>query len=327
MSFLERSWYREKPGVLNYLLLPLAGLFGLVAKIRKTLFLWGVKSVYRAPVPVIVVGNIGVGGNGKTPFAIWLCDYLTGKGLKVAVISRGYGGQSDHYPLLVGATSDPALCGDEPVLLARRTGCPVMVGPDRKASIESLVAHFSPDVIVSDDGLQHYKMARDIELCIIDSKRRLGNGLLIPAGPLREPEERLKSVDLVIENGGDSELSYQLQSAGFFRVGNSFPVELAQNSGRAYSAIGNPARFESSLTEAGIEITATRHFRDHHAFSEADFADLGDDAVFMTEKDAVKCRRYAGDKWYYLKVDAKASVGLENAIHDLLKAKGILNGL
>jgi tetraacyldisaccharide 4'-kinase len=252
------------------------------------------------------VGNISVGGNGKTPMVIWLCDYLSSIDKKVVVISRGYGGTSEHYPLAIEANSSPYMCGDEPVLIFQRTGCNVVVGPDRAANIKQAIAQFSPDIIVSDDGLQHYKMQRDIELCIVDSKRQFGNGFLMPAGPLRETKKRLNSIDLIIENGGDAQLNYQLNSAGLYRVIDNSKVSLttADSSGIAVSAIGNPQRFEQSLSSAGVVIKQSAHFRDHHKYTEDDFLQFNNTNIFMTEKDAVKCRQFAKQNWYYLKVDA-----------------------
>lgn len=325
MSVIEKSWYK-KPGLLSILLLPLSVLFWLISTLRALFYKLNILKAFKAHVPVIVVGNISVGGNGKTPFVIWLAEYLQQQGLKVAVISRGYGGQSDSYPLLVTEQTTTTQAGDEPVLIKRRLGCVVMVGPDRQASIKKLEQH-DIDVIISDDGMQHYKMPRAIEFCIIDSKRRFGNGFLIPAGPLRELPSRINSVDLAIENGGDSLLSYQLATSGFYSVKNKEFAENTPNEGIAVSAIGSPKRFEKSLEALGKKLIECKHFRDHHAYTEQDFIETESNAVFMTEKDAVKCQQFAKNNWYYLKVDATPTKELIEQINQLLKQKGITHGI
>ncbi|WP_440055907.1 tetraacyldisaccharide 4'-kinase [Pseudoalteromonas sp. T1lg65] len=323
---IEQTWYR-KPSLLTALLLPFSGVFWLISVLRRYLYQIGVLSNYRAPVPVIIVGNIGVGGNGKTPFVLWLVPYLQSLGLKVAVISRGYGAKPPHSPFLVEKSTSPQVGGDEPCLLAQRLDCSVVIGSDRKASIEYLLANDDIDIIVSDDGLQHYKLARDIELCIVDAQRNFGNGFVLPAGPLRELPKRLNTVDLCVYNGGQSAFSYQLKVDGFFRVSNDQPVQRVDGEGIAVCAIGNPRRFEQSLTQQGIQITNSAHFVDHHKYSESDFARWHAQSVFMTEKDAVKCRAFAKDNWYYLKVSAEPTAELQHAILELLKNKEIIHGI
>lgn len=309
MSLIEKSWYKKHwyLNPLTWLLLPLSLLFCLLSNLRKVLFKLKIKKTITSHVPVIVVGNISVGGNGKTPMVIWLCEYYKKLNKNVVVISRGYGGTSESYPCEVDQHSSPYECGDEPVLIAKRTHFPVIVGPNRVENIKLAIDKHQPDVIISDDGMQHYKMGRQLELCIVDSKRQFGNGLLMPAGPLRETKSRLKSIDLVIENGGNSPLHYILEQGGFYHVKDNKPAKFkkAQKSGIAVSAIGNPARFETSLTQANINIIEKHHFRDHHKFTIDDFTHDSNINIFMTEKDAVKCKSFAKDNWYYLKVDAK----------------------
>ncbi|MCQ8876656.1 tetraacyldisaccharide 4'-kinase [Pseudoalteromonas shioyasakiensis] len=326
MNKVEQSWYQGF-SFLTLLLLPLAGLFWLISTLRRLGYRLGFTKAYHSDVPVIVVGNISVGGNGKTPFVIWLAQYLQQQGLNVAVISRGYGGSAEEYPLIVDGSISTKQAGDEPVLIQRRLGCPVVVGPDRKANITLLNAHYNVDVIISDDGMQHYKMGRQIECCIVDSQRRFGNGLLIPAGPLRETQKRLNSVDLVIENGGTNLFNYQLQPSALLNVATGKSTVNSITHGHAVSAIGNPKRFESTLQATGIELLSTAHFRDHYAYTLSDFEKYNDEFVFMTEKDAVKCRDFAKPNWYFLPVDAKPSDAVINKLHLLLKEKGILNGL
>nr|WP_301003309.1 tetraacyldisaccharide 4'-kinase [Pseudoalteromonas sp.] len=312
---------------MTLLLLPLSAIFGFVSLVRKCCYRVGIFKQFVSNTPVIVVGNISVGGNGKTPFVLWLYDYLTAHGLSVGIISRGYGGKATHYPLLVNAQTSTLGAGDEPVLLFNRLKCPLVVGPNRQHNIEKLNANFKLDVIISDDGMQHYKMARSIECCIVDSERKFGNGLLMPAGPLRETVSRLKSVDLVIENGSEDEFSYRLQPSVMKRVADNTDIATPLKAAHAVSAIGNPGRFEASLQAQGIKLLSTHHFRDHYAYSADDFAQFGDDCVLMTEKDAVKCRDFAKPNWYYLPVDAKPTAAVINTLNLLLKEKGIHHGL
>ena len=326
MSKIEQSWYKPF-SLITLLLLPLAAIFGCVALVRKYCYEVGVFKPFVSNTPVIVVGNISVGGNGKTPFVLWLHDYLTAQGLSVGLISRGYGGQAAHYPLLVTANTTTLEAGDEPVLLFNRLQCPLVVGPNRQQNIEMLNHQFQLDVIISDDGMQHYKMARSIECCIVDSERKFGNGFLMPAGPLRETVSRLNSVDLVIENGSEHEFSYRLQPSIIKRVADNTEITTAIETAHAVSAIGNPQRFEASLKAQGIALLSTHHFRDHYAYTANDFAQFGEDCVLMTEKDAVKCRDFAKPNWYYLPVDAQPTAAVINTLNLLLKEKGIHHGL
>ncbi|WP_105168418.1 tetraacyldisaccharide 4'-kinase [Pseudoalteromonas sp. T1lg23B] len=326
MNVIERSWYRKK-SLLTYFLLPLSALFWLISTYRRWQFKSGRSNTFKAHVPVIIVGNIGIGGNGKTPFVLWLVPYLQSLGLKVAVISRGYGSNAPYYPYSVEQSSSVNEAGDEPFLLASRLNCPVVIGADRKASCDYIKQNCEIDVIVSDDGLQHYKMHRDLELCIVDAERRFGNGCLLPAGPLRELPSRLSDVDLVIENGGQAEISYQLSSSGIYSVKTNKSCLEYQKRGVAVSAIGNPRRFESSLQGQGIELQECIHFRDHHAYSCDDFRKYPDSPIFMTEKDAVKCQAFCKDNWYYLRVDAVPSDALQSRLKQLLQQKEIYHGV
>lgn len=325
MSVIEKSWYR--PFGISWLLFPLSLLFWLISSLRKYAYQSGVLNQPAMTTPVIVIGNITVGGNGKTPMVIWLCDFLKAKGKKVVVISRGYGGYSSFYPLIVKQDTSPSQAGDEPVLIFKRCGVPVIVGPNRAQSIELANEQFTPDVIISDDGMQHYQMKRALEICIVDAKRRFGNGFLLPMGPLRETQSRLDSVDIVIENGGQSEHNYILKSAGFYCVSDFAPVSDVPKQGIAVSAIGNPTRFETSLSKQGIEITEKVHFRDHHKYGIENFAPFATQPIFMTEKDAVKCHTFAQDNWYFLKVDAEPNRAAKQKIESMLITKGILHGL
>lgn len=321
---IERSWFR-RVSLITLLLLPLTALYWLISHARRLGYRLGLFTAYRAPVPVIVVGNISVGGNGKTPMTLYLAELLQQRGKRVGIISRGYGSHPPETPFVVTADTEPHQGGDEPVLLAKRSGCAVVIGGDRKASIEKLLALQSVDVILSDDGLQHYALERDIELCIVDAARRFGNGLLLPAGPLREGQGRLKSVDLVIYNGEQAgQARYQLASSGLYGVADEQPLSPPFAKGVAISAIGNPERFEQSLQAIGVAISEAVHYRDHHHYQASDLTQFGEQAVYMTEKDAVKCRTFAHRQCYYLRVDAKANQVLETQLTTILKRKGVL---
>lgn len=295
--------------------------------VRKALFSCGLKKSFHTHVPILVVGNIGIGGNGKTPFVLWLVDYLQSRGVRVAVISRGYGAKALAFPYEVSSLSTVTEAGDEPYLLYSRLKCPVVIGADRQASCEYLHNKYTVDLIISDDGLQHYKMPRSVEFCIIDSVRRFGNGCLLPAGPLRELPSRLKKVDMVVENGGHGGIDYALINTGIYQVKSGKKCHEFPGKGIAVSAIGNPQRFEHSLTDFGIKISKHVHFRDHHAFQAEDFNGFEHEAVFMTEKDAVKCQSFALDNWYYLRVDAKPSELLVMRLQEILKTKEIYHGV
>ncbi|MBN6076962.1 tetraacyldisaccharide 4'-kinase [Aggregatibacter actinomycetemcomitans] len=296
----SRSW-------ITWLLCPFSLLFWLITAIRRALFRFNLLKSYRAPVPVVIVGNLSVGGNGKTPAVIWLVQELTKCGLKVGVISRGYGSQAKQYPLLVTSTGDPVEAGDEPVLIATRTQAPVCISPNRQQAIECLLEHAQCDVIISDDGLQHYKLQRDIEVVIMDAQRGLGNGFLLPAGPLRELPNRLKSVDFIITNGAENQYSDAVMTLQPQYAVNL--VSLAQrplaefSQATAIAGIGNPSRFFAMLQQHGITLTATQAFQDHQRFS-ADLFNQFDknQPLLMTEKDAVKCLAFAQKNWWYVPV-------------------------
>ncbi len=305
-SWLNRTWYeRAAP---PWWLLPFSLLYGAIAGIRRTLYTHHVRRASRLPCPVVVVGNLSVGGTGKTPLVCWLVAHLAELGLKPGVVTRGHGGSSTQVRR-ISAEDDPRLVGDEPILLARRTGVPVAVGRDRPAAAQLLVSA-GCDVIVSDDGLQHYALARDCEIVVIDGDRRFGNGWLLPAGPLRETPGRLKGVDAVVVNGGrpllDGAFSMRLEakSAVSLRDGTVRPLAtMAGTSIHAIAGIGNPERFFNMLRAGGIEVSG-RPLADHADLTAEDI-DFGDGkSVLMTEKDAVKCAAFAGPQHWYVPVTA-----------------------
>lgn len=295
-----RAWMRR--GILSCVLLPLSLVFRTLSAVRRATYTLGRSSSTRLPVPVIVVGNIFVGGTGKTPFTIWLVQQLRRAGYVPGVISRGYGA-SHGIPQTVDAQSSPATVGDEPLLIARRAACPVVVGRNRVAAAQALLAqHPDVNLIVSDDGLQHYALKRDVEIVLCD-ERGNGNGWMLPAGPLREPASRRR--DFTVVNGeilpaGLPQPIFRMQLAGDFAQRltdpsqavalQDFPAMLGMKRPRIVAAagIGNPARFFAMLRKAGLVIDEMP-LPDHYAFADDPFAKIQADIILVTEKDAVKC--------------------------------------
>lgn len=305
----------QKTSLITWLLSPLSLLFWLISGVRKRLYRWKILQSYRPPVPVLVVGNISVGGNGKTPVVVWLVEQLQQRGLKVGVISRGYGGKNKHFPQLVTKESLPQEMGDEPVLIAERTNAPVAVSPNRRESIELLLSRFDLDLIITDDGLQHYALQRDWEWVVVDGVRRFGNGFVLPAGGLRELPSRLKGVQAVICNGGnakDGEHLMQLQPDTIVNLksGEKLPLSVfVGQSVAAMAGIGHPPRFFTMLEQLGIKVQTNHAFADHQAYSAEQLRPLtpNGEPLLMTEKDAVKCRAFAEPNWWYLPVSAHFS--------------------
>jgi tetraacyldisaccharide 4'-kinase len=314
-EFAARHWYRLS--AVSVLLYPLSLVFRLVVAVRRLLFDLGALPSVRLPIPVVVVGNLTVGGTGKTPLILALVERLRRSGRRPGILSRGYGGSS-AAPRAVRAGDDPGQVGDEPLLLAERSACPVWVGADRPAAGSALcAADPSCDIILCDDGLQHYRLRRDFEIAVED-ERGLGNGLLLPAGPLREPADR--RVDATVANADaprPGALAMRLVPAGLYRVGDPkarvMQSELTGKRLHAVAGIGDPARFFTSLSRMGLVFSA-HAFPDHHAFRAADldFADC--DFVLMTEKDAVKCRRFARRDLIAVRVDAEVDPALVELI-------------
>ncbi len=299
---LQKSWY--VPGATKLWLLPLAWLFKAIMALRRWAFGKGWLASYKLTRPVIVVGNLTVGGTGKTPMVIWLANSLTSQGYRVGVISRGYGGKARSWPQVVLPNSEPAQLGDEPVLIAQQTNAMVYAGPDRVAAARQAIAA-GAEVIISDDGLQHYRLQRDVELVVIDASRMFGNGRLLPAGPLREPQTRLQSADLVLLNQRGVTAMPPIQEphvayrVGLTRLRSLRSGELRELSSlrgqqvHVVTGIGNPESFINALRQHDIRLDA-RILPDHAALT-VDDIEFGDALpVLMTEKDAVKCRRFVG---------------------------------
>ncbi len=322
---LEWLWYRSRMAALP--LVPLSWLFQGVAALRRVAYRKAFLASHRIPRPVVVVGNLTVGGSGKTPLVIWLASQLLAAGYWPGIVSRGYGGKASRWPQQVRPDSDTAVVGDEAVLIARRTGCPMAVGPDRVEACRALLKYHDCDVIISDDGLQHYAMQRDVEIVVVDGVRRFGNGFCLPAGPLREPPSRLKTVDMVVLNGGfprPGEVLMQLEGntlCNLMEPTRCKPLSsLYGKRVHAVAGIGNPARFFARLREAGIQVQE-HPFPDHHRFTQKDLLFEDEDPVVMTEKDAVKCQLFATPNHWYLPVTAQLEENATLHLLQLLKRK------
>ncbi len=325
MKQVNQLWYGDR--ILALPLVPVSWLFRALAVLRRQAYRSGVFASHRTARPVIVVGNLTVGGSGKTPFVIWLAAQLHAAGYWPGIVSRGYGGKARRWPQQVRPDSDTSVVGDEAVLIARRTGCPMAVGPDRVAACRALLKYHDCDVIISDDGLQHYALQRDLEIVIIDGTRRFGNGFCLPAGPLREPPSRLKTVDLVVLNGGfprSGETLMQLEGNTLCNPAEPTRCQpLSSLQGKAVHAIagiGNPGRFFVRLREAGLQVEE-HPFPDHHRFTAQDLVFNDDKPVVMTEKDAVKCQQFAMSHHWYLPVTARLENGFAAHLLQLLKRK------
>lgn len=328
-QWVNSIWYGRS--FIAVLLRPLAWLYALIVGARRQAYAVGLFTVTKLPTPVVVVGNLTVGGTGKTPFVVWLVTQLAAAGRKPGVISRGYG-RRHAAPLLVDRDSDAAQSGDEPLLIRRRTGRPVAVGRERVVA-GRLLGTQGVDVIVADDGLQHLALARDCELVLVDGARGFGNGQMLPAGPLREGAGRLRSVDAVIMVDGSSERSlagrpvFHMQLVAEHVVPLAGPrdaklalASLAGERVHGVAGIGNPERFFRTLRAAGIEVIA-HAFPDHHVYSAADLAFDDELPILMTEKDAVKCTAFASSRIGYVPVSAAFSDAEASALLALVTAK------
>jgi len=319
-NWLQKQWLTFTPW--HLLLLPISWLFLIITAFRRFLYKCGFLKSHRLHVPVIVVGNINVGGAGKTPVVTWLAEQLKQAGYKPGVISRGYG--SDLVGVAsVSPTSNPNAVGDEPVLIAMRTACPVFVGARRvRAGLALLKAHPECDILISDDGLQHYALQRDVELVVVDGANGFGNGALLPAGPLREPKSRLKTVDAVVSNGLATNLktlvtppviAMQLKATAFYnlidRQSLAVPADFTGKTITAIAGIGNPDRFFNQLSAMGLNFKR-KAYNDHYQYRAQDFESLETDVVIMTEKDAVKCTSFAQPNFWVLPVSAEIDAQL-----------------
>jgi tetraacyldisaccharide 4'-kinase len=327
--FIESLWYCISPW--HLLLWPLSLIYGAVTAIRRWFYRAGIFKTEALPVPVIIVGNITAGGSGKTPLVIWLAQFLRDAGYQPGVISRGYGREGVDVRV-VSASSTATEVGDEPLLISQRSACPVVVGRDRVAAAQTLLQkNPQVNVIISDDGLQHYKLARDMEICVVDGARGFGNSLLIPAGPLRETMERLNTVNALIINGDyiNNSIKPNAYTSSMKLVGGQFlQLKHTQQTARAenftgknihaLAGIGNPPRFFAHLKSLGLQCTE-HAFPDHHVFTAEDIAFENAEVILMTEKDAVKCKPFATEHCWSLAVSAELDHSFGELVLERLK--------
>lgn len=310
-----RRWYGHRPA--GYLR-PLAFLYGLIVAARRAAYRSGLLRSHRLGVPVIVVGNLTVGGTGKTPVVAWLARQLRAAGHRPGIVSRGYGGRAGRGPQLVSTTDAAELVGDEPLLLAREAGVPVCVGSDRVAAARRLLAE-GVDLIIADDGLQHLRLARDLEIVVLDGGRRLGNGALLPAGPLREPARRLAEVDFVLVNGegaGPGETAFRLEAGDALRLdgGESRPVKaFAGQRVRVVAGIGNPGRFLRDLAARGIDAEPVP-VADHGRVDLAALLAADPGPILMTSKDAVKYPSFPSANAWVVPVETSLPQSFASAV-------------
>ncbi len=322
-----KAWYGKSSWV--YLLLPVSWLFGLISSLRRFVLVNFLQK--KIAVPVIIVGNISVGGTGKTPLIIELVKYLQAQGHKPGVVSRGYGGHATQYPRVLDEQSQAFEVGDEPLLIQRTTQCAVCVAPDRVAAAQELVK-LGCTIILSDDGLQHYRLARSLEIAVVDGQRLFGNQHLLPVGPLREPVSRLKSVDLIVVNnplkkqllsGYHHIHTMKIQPSEWRNLVTGLTSDLSSAilppPVHAIAGIGNPERFFKTLDS--LSLTYYAHaFPDHHKFCAEDFSGYRNDTLLMTEKDAVKCSAFAKPEWFSLVVSAQLNAQFWQAFQHKLNS-------
>ena len=317
-----KFWYRKS--MVAYLLAPLSWIFQLICRIRYYFYQY-FKAKQTFPVPIIVVGNLTVGGTGKTPLVSWIINMLKEQGYNPGVVMRGYGSslKNDKFEI-VAMHSHAVAVGDEPLMLRQKADCPLVIGKNRPEAVKALLKAFPQvNIVISDDGLQHYALARDIEIAVIDGKLRLGNGFCLPVGPLRESKQRLKSVDFIVANGnampGEWVMGTQLGPLAH-RVNNNDVTHVVENwqgqTVHAVAGVGNPERFFSALRAKGINVI-THPFPDHYAFKKEDITFNDDLKVLMTEKDAVKCRTFASDRVFCIPLEVK----LQDEFKELLLRK------
>jgi tetraacyldisaccharide 4'-kinase len=312
---LADAWYRDRRWL--QCLRPLSTVFAMVSTIRRSLYRNSARA-YTSRYPVIVVGNITAGGTGKTPLVIYLAQQLCARGYRPGIVSRGFGSKAAIYPFAVTPRTGFREAGEEALMIARHTQCPVIIDPDRVAAVQMLENSYDCNIIISDDGMQHYRLNRSMEIAVVDGQRGFGNGYLLPAGPLREKPERLASVDIVVCNGEtrhalpEGTLRMDLEATHLVHLANSramsvhdaFLSSLTAKKVHAVAGIGNPERFFNSLCSCGFDII-THIFRDHHMYNEQDISFNDGLDVVMTEKDAVKCHEFCSDQHWYLKVTAR----------------------
>ncbi|MFY7697985.1 MAG: tetraacyldisaccharide 4'-kinase [Legionella sp.] len=319
-KFVSKVWYSKSYWA--WLLFPCSLIYQIIVTIRRK-YLQHIQQHHI--VPIIVIGNLTVGGVGKTPLVIALALKLRAKGLRVGIVSRGYGAKVCHYPYEVMAADPATMVGDEPLLLAKKTCSPVVISPVRMAAVRYLLDKYDSQVIISDDGLQHYAMGRAVEILVVDGQRGLGNGLCLPAGPLREGKKRLQEVDFIVVNSGYWPQAYEMTLAVgkpcSIKTGSMVSWSQLHGQVAAVAAIGNPERFFTTLKTRGISFTPYA-FPDHHVFQPWEL-NLTEKIIVMTEKDAVKCNDFATETMYFVPVEANLSDSFWNALWSHPELKGL----
>ncbi len=310
--------YWSRRGFFCFLLSPIAGIYRLIIALRYLLYKYNIKKTSKFKLPIIIVGNITVGGTGKTPLVIWLAEFLQKQGFQPGIVSRGYNSKAT-YPYEVKENSTAAEVGDEALLIKQRTKCPMVIAPNRVAAVQKLLETNNCNIIISDDGLQHYALSRDLEIAVIDAKQRFGNGFCLPAGPLREPIKWLQQVDLIIENG----TSMQLLPDKLYNLAEpELTKDLTEFKGKtvhAIAGIGNPQRFFTMLRN--FDINVIEHpFPDHYVFHPQDLSYNDELMVLMTEKDAVKCQQLDNNKYWCVPITVQLD---ERFVQNLLQLLGL----
>jgi len=310
VNFLNQAWYHGRFKAYVILTLPLSILFRVIVFVRMQAYRSGLLQTHRLPVPVIVVGNLTVGGTGKTPLVMWLAGFLAEHGYIPCIISRGYGGRATRMPQQVRPDSDPRTVGDEPIMISNRCRCQVAVSADRAGAGKALLEHTDCNIIICDDGLQHYSLERDIEIAVVDGVRRYGNQFMLPSGPLREPLKRLESVDMIVANGlaDRYEFSMSFREVDIRNIIDSSIVRDVGSFGgktvHAVAAIGNNDRFFQSLKKLGMKVIE-HPYPDHYILRDSEIHFDDDYDVIMTEKDAVRIKNIAGPRHWYLEIDVE----------------------
>ena len=316
-TFVDRVWYSKN--TLSLLLLPISWIYIIIIKIRSALYRVGIIPISKINVPIIVVGNITAGGTGKTPLVIWLANYFKNKGFLPGIISRGYGGKYLSNIEFVHPNSDPLLVGDEPLIIAKKCNCPVAVAKKRVRAAKELVSKYNCNIIISDDGMQHYSLGRDIEIAVIDGQRRLGNGYCLPAGPLREPKNKLLNIDLIVSKYTSQISEYTMEYIYQDLISLGKPAktislsELCDMKVHVITGIDNPENFFSYLQTHKLELII-HQFPDHHIYEEHEVVFNDDLPIIMTEKDAVKCARYSNNNHWYIPIVAKLPNSFNNVL-------------
>lgn len=316
---MSQYWYHTSLRFPLIFLLPFSWMFRFGVVTRRFFYRCRILKTHRFKKPVIVVGNITVGGTGKTPLVIWLANFLKAQGFKPGIVSRGVGGIKHKKPYWVKKDSDPTITGDEALLLLKRTEVPVVIGINRAAAVKEILSKTDVDVVISDDGLQHYRMGRDIEIAVVDGMRQFGNKRFLPAGPLRESPKRLNTVDWVVTQGAASKTALTLNLSGNTLVGVRSPslkkeiTQIPDTRVHAIAGIGNPSRFFNTLREMGLQVIE-HAFPDHYLYRKQDIYFADNLWVLMTEKDAVKCKHFADSRHWCLPVDATVDGKLGDAL-------------